>query len=52
MEDLFMITFTSITDLDKLADEDPVKPVVKQLLEWLISPGDFPDHPYDPDDHG
>ena len=29
-----MITFTSISDLDRLAD-DPVKPVIKQLLEWL-----------------
>ena len=47
-----MITFTSIADLDKLADDDPARPVVKQLLEWLIAPGDFPDHPYDPDEHG
>ena len=47
-----MITFTSLSDLDKLADDDPAKPVVKQLLEWLTAPGDFPDHPYDPEDHG
>ena len=47
-----MKTFMSITDLDKLADDDPAKPVVKQLLEWLTAPGDFPDHPYDPDEHG
>jgi len=47
-----MITFTSIADLDKLADDGPAKPVVKQLLEWLTAPGDFPDHPYNPDDHG
>jgi len=47
-----MITFTSIADMDKLADDDPAKPVVKQLLEWLIAPGDFPDHPYNPEDHG
>ena len=47
-----MKTFTSISDLDKLADDDPAKPVVKQLLEWLIAAGDFPDHPYNPDDHG
>ena len=47
-----MKTFMSLSDLDKLPDDDPAKPVVKQLLEWLISRGDFPDHPYDPDDHG
>jgi hypothetical protein len=47
-----MITFMYQTDLDKLADDDPAKPVVKQLLEWLVAPGEFPDHPYDPDDHG
>jgi len=47
-----MITFTSIADLDKLAHDDPAKPAVKQLLEWLTAPGDFPDHPYNPEDHG
>ena len=47
-----MIAFTSIADLSKLADDDPARPVIKQLLEWLIAPGDFPDHPYNPDDHG
>ena len=47
-----MITFMYQTDLDKLADDAPAKPVVKQLLEWLVAPGEFPDHPYDPDDHG
>ena len=38
-----MKTFMSITDLDKLADDDPAKPVVSQLLEWLTAPGEFPD---------
>ena len=47
-----MITFTSLSDLSKLADDDPARPVIKQLLEWLTTPGDFPDHPYDPEDHG
>jgi hypothetical protein len=47
-----MKTFMSHSDLDKLAADDPARPVVKQLLEWLIAPGDFPDHPYNPDDHG
>jgi hypothetical protein len=51
VEDLFMITFTSLSDLSKLADDDPAKPVIKQLIEWLIAPGDFPDHPYNPEDH-
>jgi hypothetical protein len=52
VEDLLMITFTSLKDLDKLADDDPAMPVVKQMLEWLIAPGDFPDHPYNPEEHG
>jgi hypothetical protein len=47
-----MKTFTSLSDLSQLAEDDPAKPVVKQLLEWLIAPGDFPDHPYDPEEHG
>ena len=47
-----MKTFTSLSDLDRLSDDDPAKPVVQQLLEWLTAPGEFPDHPYDPDVHG
>jgi len=47
-----MKTFTSPNDLDKIGDEDPAMPVVKQVLEWLIAPDDFPDHPYNPEDHG
>jgi len=31
-----MKTFTSLSDLDKLSEDDPAKPVVKQLLTWLI----------------
>jgi len=46
-----MITFTSIADLDQLADDDPAKPVIRQLLEWLIAPGDFTNQPYNPDGH-
>jgi hypothetical protein len=47
-----MKTFTSLSDLDRLADDDSAKPVVKQLLTWLIADGEFPDHPYNPEDHG
>jgi hypothetical protein len=47
-----MKTFTSLSDLDRLSDDDPAKPVVKQLLEWLIADGEFPNHPYDPEEHG
>ena len=47
-----MITFKSQSDLHKLNTQDPAYPVVKQLLEWLIADGEFPDHPYDPEDHG
>jgi hypothetical protein len=52
VEDLFMITFTPIADLDRLPNDDPARPVVKQLVQWLIADGEFPDHPYNPDDHG
>jgi hypothetical protein len=34
------------------AEDDPALPVIKQLLDWLIADGEFPDHPYNPDDHG
>ena len=47
-----MKTFMSLSDLDKLADDDPAYPVVKQLLESLIADGEYPDQPYNPDDHG
>ena len=33
-----MKTFTSLSDLDKLSDDDPARPIIKQLLEWLIVP--------------
>ena len=33
-----MKTFTSLSDLDKLADDDPAKPVVKQLLNGSSLP--------------
>jgi hypothetical protein len=47
-----MKTFMSRSDLDRLADDEPTRPVVKQLLEWLMAVGEFPDHPYEPDEHG
>lgn len=47
-----MKTFMSMSDLDKLDSEDPARPVVKQLLEWLINDAEFPEYPYDPEDHG
>ena len=47
-----MKTFMSLSDLSKLPDDDPARSVIKQLLEWLTAPGDFTDHPYDPEDHG
>jgi hypothetical protein len=50
--DQIMITSTSLSDLDQLAEDDPARPVVSKLLGWLIADGQFPDHPYDPDDHG
>jgi hypothetical protein len=37
MEETPMKTFTSLSDLDKLADGDPAKRVVRLLLEWLIA---------------
>jgi hypothetical protein len=47
-----MKTFTSLSDLNQLTDDDPAKPVVKQLLEWLIADGESPDFPYNPEEHG
>ena len=47
-----MKTFMSLSDLEKLDIHDPALPVVKQLLERLIGDGEWPDHPYNPDDHG
>ena len=47
-----MKTFTSLSDLDKLTNDDPAKLVVRQLLEWLIADGEFPDYPYNPEVHG
>jgi hypothetical protein len=47
-----MMRFTSLSDLDQLTDDDPAKPVVKQLLEWLIAENEWPDYPYNADDHG
>ena len=32
-------------------EDDPARPVVKQLLEWLIGDGEWHDHPYNPEDH-
>ena len=47
-----MKTFTSLSDLSQLSDDDPAKPVVKQLLIWLIGDGEWSDHPYDTENHG
>ena len=44
-----MKTFTSLSDLDQLAEDDPARPVVRQLLVWLIGDGEWP---YAPEDHG
>jgi hypothetical protein len=41
VENTAMKTFMSLFELSKLADDDPSKPVVKQLLEWLIAPGEL-----------
>jgi hypothetical protein len=47
-----MKTFISPADLDQLTDNDPAKPVVRQLLTWLIGENEWPNFPYNPDDHG
>jgi hypothetical protein len=52
MEETPMKTFTSLSDLDKRADGDPAKPVVRHLLEWLIAENEWPNFPCNPDDHG
>ena len=47
-----MITFKSHSDLEKLSPADPAYMAVKVLLERLIGSDEWPDHPYNPDDHG
>jgi hypothetical protein len=52
MEDLKMITFKSHSDLRKLHQADPAKPVMKELVELLIDDFTTPGHPYNADDQG
>ena len=47
-----MKTFMSQSDLDKLAEDDPARPVVKKLLTWLIAESEWPEFRFNPDDHG
>lgn len=47
-----MLTFKSKSDLDKLSPDDPVYPLMQELVESLIEIYDTPDHPYKPEDYG
>jgi len=47
-----MMTFKSNADLNKLDTDDPVFPVMKELVEVLIDAYTFPGHPYIPEDYG
>ena len=47
-----MITFKSHSDLEKLHQDDPAKPVMEELVRVLIDDFTTPGHPYDPDDYG
>ena len=47
-----MITFKSHSDLEKLHQDDPAKPVMKELVELLIDDFTTPGHPYNADDYG
>jgi hypothetical protein len=47
-----MLTFKSPHDLSKLSPDDPAHPVIKELIEDLISAYTWEGHPYNPDWYG
>ena len=47
-----MKIFKQHSDLEKLDRSDTAYPAVQVLLERLIGMDEWPDHPYNPDDHG
>jgi hypothetical protein len=47
-----MITFKSPADLNKLSPDDPVYPLIKELVESLIVAYTTPERPYLADDYG
>jgi hypothetical protein len=47
-----MLTFKSTEDLNKLSPDDPSYPVIKELIEDLISAYTWEGHPYNPDWYG
>jgi len=47
-----MITFKSPEDINKLSPDDPAHPVIKELIQDLISAYTWEGHPYNPDWYG
>jgi hypothetical protein len=47
-----MKTFKSPHDLNKLSPDDPSYPVIKELIEDLLSAYTWEGHPYNPDWYG
>ncbi len=47
-----MITFKSTSDLDRLPDSDPAHPIVKELVNELITAYTTPGQPYNHEDYG
>ena len=43
---------TALEANDYCDDDDSTRPVLKQLLEWLIAENEFAEFPYNPHDHG
>jgi hypothetical protein len=47
-----MISFKSPEDISKLPTDDPAHPVIKELIDDLISAYTWEGHPYNPDWYG
>jgi tRNA uridine 5-carbamoylmethylation protein Kti12 len=47
-----MITFKSTADLDRLPASDPAHPIVKELVNELITAYTTPGQPYNHEDYG
>jgi hypothetical protein len=44
-----MLSFKEPKDIQKLSPDDPAHPVIKELIEDLISAYTWEGHPYNPD---
>ena len=47
-----MITFKATSDLEKIASDNPAFPIIKELIDMLITAYDSPENPYIPEYYG